>query len=322
MAGAKVDTNLLMAAPPAHDRLRTVLGDDLAPRGLRVKLENFVTERAESLAGDLVSRGSFDAVRDLARPFVGGIIYDLNGLPETGRDRFFGWASAMFDALGPMNARTERGLRGIGEMFQWLATEAGPGQVTPDSWSATIYQAVARGDIPGATAHELLSTYLAPALDTTLHSLAWAMQLFGQHPGQWAEIRENPDLIPAAYREILRLQTPVHHFGRRAERDTELDGVPLPAGTHVMISYASANRDERQWPDPDRFDIHRDNMRQLAFGYGIHSCIGQGLARLEGHAMLAALARQIERFETGDPVPFINNLVHGLDSLPVIVTAA
>jgi cytochrome P450 len=320
MAGQKVETNILMASPPAHDRLRSVLGEDLAARGLREKLEGFVTGRAEALVEELVARGSFDAVRDLARPFVMGIIYDLNGLPESGRDRFFGWASAMFDALGPMNERTQRGLQGIGEMFAWLATEAGRDQVTAGSWAATIYDAVERGEIPGATAHELLSTYIAPALDTTIHSLGWAIKLFADNPGQWTTLRDDPGLLPGAFHEVLRIQPPVHHFGRRVERDTEIDGMPVREGTHLMISYASANRDERFWEDPDEFDIRRDNARQLAFGYGVHACIGQGLARLEGHAILTALARRVEHFETEDAIPFINNLVHGLDTLPVTIS--
>ncbi|MGA9859290.1 MAG: cytochrome P450 [Solirubrobacteraceae bacterium] len=317
MAGQKVETNILMASPPAHHRLRAVLGEDLAPRGLREKLERIVTDRAELLVDNLVARGSFDAVSDLARPFVMGIIYDLNGLPESGRERFFDWASAMFDALGPMNERTQLGLRGIGEMFEWLATEAGPDQVQAGSWAATIYDAVDRGEIPGATAHELLSTYIAPALDTTIHSLAWAIKLFAEHPEQWAALRSDPDLLPGAYREVLRIQPPVHHFGRRVERDVEIDGVTVRQGTHLMISYASANRDERYWTRPDEFNIRRENVRQMAFGYGIHACIGQGLARLEGHAILTALSHRVDRLETGNPIPFLNNLVHGLASLPV-----
>ncbi|WP_270037722.1 cytochrome P450 [Solirubrobacter ginsenosidimutans] len=320
MAGQSVDTNLLMASPPQHHRLREVFGADLAPRRLREKVEGFVVERADALVDELVERGSFDAVNDLARPYVMGIIYELNGLPESGRDRFFEWAGAMFNALGPMNARAQQGLQSVGEMFGWLHSQAGRDQVTPDSWTAHIYDAVERGAIPGATAHELLSTYIAPALDTTTHSLGWAIKLFAENPDQWHALRDDPELIPGAYREILRIQAPVHHFGRRVEEDVEIDGVRVPAGAHLMVSYASGNRDERYWERPDEFDITRDNTRQLAFGYGVHACIGQGLARAEGHAILAALARRVERFEAGDGTPFLNNLVHGLDSLDVRVT--
>jgi hypothetical protein len=109
--------------------------------------------------------------------------------------------------------------------------------------------------------------------------------------------------------------------GGRARRVGRPDQDERVLRSHLDCARLRANRDERRWQDPERFDIHRDNMRQLAFGYGIHSCIGQGLARLEGHAMLAALARRVERFEIDGSAPFINNLVHGLDSLPVTITA-
>jgi cytochrome P450 len=320
IAGEKVDTNLLMSAPPQHQRLREVLGADLSPRALRGKITEMISERAEAIVGDLVARKSFDAVNDLSRPFVMGIIYDLNGLPEHGRERFYGWATAMFDALGPMNERTQRGLQGIGEMFGWLATEARAEDVVPDSWTAHIYDAVESGAIPGGTAHELLSTYIAPALDTSTHALSWGIKLFAEHPDQWDLVRNDPALIPGAYREILRIQAPLHHFGRRAERDTEIDGVAVSAGTQLMVSFASANRDERRWDEPEVFDVRRDNAEQLAWGYGEHGCIGQGIARLEGHSVLTALAQRVERFEVGEAVPELNNLVHGLAKLPVTVS--
>jgi cytochrome P450 len=316
MAGG-VDTSILMASPPQHHRLRSILGEDLAVRGLREQLDDFVTSRAEAIVEELVARGSFDAVNDLARPFVMGIVYDLNGLPENGRDRFFGWANAMFDAFGPPNARSEAGVLAVGEMFAWLREEARPDTVRPDSWAATIYEAADRGDVPADTAFRMLTTYVVPALDTTIHSLGWAVQLFAEHPDQWDEVRADPELIPGAFREILRIQTPVHNFGRLAERDAEIDGVPVAAGSHLLVSFASANRDERAWDDPERFDIHRDTRKHVGFGYGVHSCVGQGLARMEGHAILAAFARRVERFEAGESTPFLNNSVHGLDSLQV-----
>ncbi len=315
------EANILTSSPPDHDRLRAVLGDDLAPRRLHEKLKGFVTDRAEALVDELVARGSFDAVRDLARPFVMDIIYSLNGLPESGRDRFFGWSSASFDALGPMNERAQRGFRDLGEMFAWLESEAGRAdQIQAGSWAATIYDAVERGDIPGAKAWELLATYIVPALDTTIHALGWAIKLFAEHPEQWTELREDDELIPGAFREVLRVEPSVHQFGRRVEHDVEIGGIPLRSGAHLMVSFASANRDERFWSRPDTFDIRRNNMRQLAFGYGVHSCIGQGLARLEGHSVLAALARRVERFVVGESTPFRNNMVHGLDTLPVTIT--
>src|SRR4051794_35524371 len=319
-AVAGATTNILMASPPLHHKLRSVLGEDLAPRGMRQRLEEFVTDRAEALVEQLVARGSFDGVTDLARPFVMGIIYDLNGLPASGRERFFGWANAMFNALGPGNDRASAAMGEIAQMWEWLREEARPDTVAPHSWAATIYAAAERGVVPSETAYRMLTSYIAPALDTTIHSLGWALQLFAEHPEQWAELRSDPDLIPGAFREVLRLQPPVHQFGRQVERPTELGGVALEPGTHLMVSFASANRDERQWDEPERFDIHRDNVRHMAFGYGVHACVGQGLARLEAHSILSALAKRVERIEAGPSTPFMNNTVHGLDSLPVTVT--
>jgi len=250
---------------------------------------------------------------------VMGIIYDLNGLPEEGRNRFFGWANAMFNAFGPMNKRAEEAFASITEMWQWLREEAGPDAVRPDSWAATIYSAADRGVIPKETAFRMLTTYVAPALDTTIHSLGWAFELFAEHPEQWDAIRADPELIPGAFLEVLRIQTPVHNMGRLVERDAEIGGVPVSAGSRLMVSFASANRDERQWEEPEKFDIRRDNRRHVGFGYGVHACVGQGLARLEGQAILSALARRVKRFEVGEGRPFLNNVVHGLDSLPVTI---
>ena len=143
MAGG-VDTNILMASPPQHHKLRSVLGEDLAPRGLRQKLEEFVTERAEALVGELVARCEFDAVGDLARPFVMGIVYDLNGLPEAGRSHFFRWANDLFDALGVDNERSARAFASLSQMWEWLREHAGPDDVKPGSWAATILNATPR----------------------------------------------------------------------------------------------------------------------------------------------------------------------------------
>ncbi len=318
-AAPTVETNTLMASPPQHTRLRAVLGDDLAPRTLRQTLQPIVEERAEALVGELVERGEFDAVLDLARPFVLNLICDFNGLPDHGRERFLDWADDLFNGFGPLNARCQHALESSQAMFAFLHEECGPSQVKPGSWAATIYDAAARGDINPESAPNMLTTYVVPALDTTINALGFAIKLFAEHPDQWDLVREDPALIPGAFREVMRMESPVQHFGRLVTRDVEVDGIPLPAGSHVMISYGSANRDERRWELPDRFDVQRDNVRHLSFGYGIHACVGQGLARLEGHSILSALARRVRRFDVGVPVPHLNNLVRGLASLPVTV---
>ena len=149
------------------------------------------------------------------------------------------------------------------------------------------------------------------------------MLLFARHPDQWDELRADRSLIPSAFNEVLRLHAPVHHFIRHTTADVDVAGVALAAGTRVLVMYGSANRDERRFPDPDRFDIHRRANGHLAFGRGVHLCAGMHLARLEGHALLDALADRVARFElASEPRWTPNNTLHGLGMLTVRVIPA
>jgi cytochrome P450 len=179
---------------------------------------------------------------------------------------------------------------------------------------------------PGCRAAELVEggqslsiiSYTWPGVDTTVNAVASAVYLFAEHPDQWDLLRLDRTLIPSAFNEVLRLHPPVHHFTRVATSDQDIGGVALPAATRVLVMYGSANRDERHYPDPDRFDITRNPIDQLAFGRGIHLCVGHNLAKMEGHAIFAELAERVERFElTAEPEWMLNNTLHGLARLPV-----
>jgi cytochrome P450 len=126
-------------------------------------------------------------------------------------------------------------------------------------------------------------------------------------------------LISSAINETLRLESPVPHFTRVVTEDHELGGVQLRAGDRVMVLFGSANRDERAFDDPDRFDVTRRGTDHLAFGRGEHSCIGMQLARLEMDALLRALARRVQRFEVLDAEPLLSNSLHGMKTLRVAV---
>lgn len=129
--------------------------------------------------------------------------------------------------------------------------------------------------------------------------------------------------VKSAFNEALRLESPINCFTRVAATDTRIGNVPIAAGDRVMLSFASANRDERRWAEPERFDITRENAGQLAFGYGEHACVGMGLARLEGTAVLEALVSRVGNIElAGPPVRARNNLIRSFASLPVTVTSA
>jgi cytochrome P450 len=165
----------------------------------------------------------------------------------------------------------------------------------------------------------MMLDYVTPSLDTTILGITATIALFARHPDQWTMLREDRSLIPHAINEALRVETSVPQFTRVLTDDHEIDGVELPAGSRVALLYGSANRDERKYPDPDRFDITRKPSDHLAFGRGEHVCVGMHLARLEMSTLLDRLADRVERFEIVDSAPLLNNGLRGLARLEVTV---
>jgi cytochrome P450 len=308
--------------PPLHDHLRSVSGEKLTPRSLRPMREP-VSSIANDLVDILVERGSFDAVVDFARVLPMTVVPDFIGVPEEAREHLLPWAGATFDAMGPENARCVQSMPMQGQLFGYAAGLAASRDLRPDSLGAGILDAVDSGKVEAAQAPGLLLDYLSPGLDTTISSLGSALWLFGRSPEQWDRVRADPSLIPNAYNEIIRLETPVRAFSRYVTQDTDVAGFAIPEGSRVLLLWASANRDERQFEKPDEFDVTRENANShLGFGFGTHGCAGQGLARIEGHALLTALANSVERITIGAPVHALNNTIRALASLPVTITRA
>ncbi|RYJ04893.1 MAG: cytochrome P450, partial [Actinomycetales bacterium] len=149
-----------------------------------------------------------------------------------------------------------------------------------------------------------------------------ALMLLAEHPDQWTALKADPSLIPNTVNEVVRLESPLRAFARYVERDAEIGGVTVDAGSRVVVFYASANRDERFWDAPDRFDITRNATPQLGFGQGAHGCAGQGLARLETQSILRSIVRRVDRLEITDvPTWGRNNIIHKLDHLPLRLVA-
>ena len=169
--------------------------------------------------------------------------------------------------------------------------------------------------------HPRLRGLLSAGLDTTVYALGNALFAFATHPEAWARLRVQPDLARGAFEEVLRFESSVQTFFRTTTTATELGGSELPAGAKILLFLGAANRDPRRWEEPERFDIGRKTTGHVAFGYGIHSCVGQTVARLEGEIILTALAERVERIElAGPPVRRLNNTLRGLARLPLRVT--
>jgi cytochrome P450 len=307
--------------PPRHDEMRRIIRRPLMADALRELAPTLVAE-ADALAEDMLERGTFDAVTDLAHRLPLTVISKLVGIPESGRERMLEWAAASFDSMGPDNARTAAALALSMEMFRYGAQEAVPPHLAPGGWAQMVYDAADRGEIAAELCPAMMSAYLAPSLDTTINGIGNAMLLLGHHPEQWDLLRDDPSLIPGAVNEVLRLESPIQRFTRYVTQDHEVGSVTLPAGSRAMLLFGAANRDERRWTDPTRFDVRRERAAEhLAFGFGPHACVGSGLARLEMRVLLEALVGRIARFEVARPVRAINQVLRGLASLEVTVVA-
>jgi cytochrome P450 len=311
----------LMSDGDDHQRLRSVIGRPLTPKALG-ELRPQARKRATELADRLVERTSFDAVADLAEVLPTTWVPDLLGWPEEGRGKLLDWAAATFNGFGPPNERTNAAAPGILEMAAF-AEQVASSELPEGSMAAGILEAVARGELSAGQCPMAIIDYLGPSLDTTISGLGNAIWLFATHPEQWQRFREHPGRAKQAFDEAIRLESPVTGFTRMTARAADIGGVELPPGARVLVSYASANRDERHWEDPERFDIERPNASHVAFGFGEHACAGMGLARLEATEVLTALARRVERFElAATPARKLNNVIRAFSSLPVRIVAS
>jgi cytochrome P450 len=311
--------NTLCSDGADHDALRNVLVRPLTPRALR-PVRGEITAEAERVVEKLVTAGTFDAATDLANHLPVTVVSNLVGLPEKGRERMLVWGEGLFNCIGPMNDRTIASFQVLEEMMDYATNEAVPEKLKPGSWAEGIHEAVARGEVPAQACPAMMVDYMGPSLDTTICAISNAVWLFANNPDQWDLVREDARLMPSAVNEVLRYDAPIQDFSRYVARAVDMDGVLLPAGSRAIVFYGAANRDERKYPDPDRFDVTRRPGDHLGFGAGPHACVGMNLARMEMLALFTALAKRIRRFTILDQEPLLNNVLRGFKTLRVAVS--
>ena len=303
-----------------HRRQRQLVSNPLMPGNvetLRAEIQRLATARVD----ELVARGRFDGVSDFAHYLPLMVVSHMVGLPDEGREKLLDWANHLFNTMGSLN---ERFLAAIGatDAARAYVNTLDPATMLPASWGARLFEAAAQGEITDAQARGLMFSYVAPSLDTTINATSSALWLLGRHPDQWDAMRSDPALIAPAIEEAMRLESPIRAFSRATTADADVDGMIIPKGSRVLIVYAAANRDERFWPEADRFNIHRKApQQQLAFGTGVHMCVGMHLARLEMRCLFGAFAARVARFSVKDEARENHNVLRGLKSLDVTIEA-
>lgn len=300
-----------------HDQRRKLVAHRLLPRALR-SISESVDDTAAAVVDAALERDVVDAVDDLATALPLAIVPDLVGWPRDQREQLIAWGGATFDILGPLNWQAVKAVPRALQMLRFAKRVVRQRTVLDGSMAHELLVAADAGTLSHNELPALMVDYIAPSLDTTISAISNALYLLGTHPDQWELLKNDPKLITGAVNEVVRLESPLRAFARGVRADTELGGVALPSGSRVLVMYASANRDEREWDAPEVFDIRRDAGRQIGFGNGAHACAGQGLARLETTAMLQALLDRVERIEVvGEPTWAVNNIIHRHEHLPV-----
>lgn len=308
--------------PPEHEAIRRIFMRMLAPGLIRSWRERIV-EYADELVGSLVERGSFDASTELAERFVLNVIGDMVGLPREGRENMLAYGNMAMNTSGPRNEIYIDSIAQAAGSIDWVEWACKREAVAAGGIGELVFAAVDAGEIPEEAMGEVfVRLFPTAAVDTTSSTIANAIHNLATNPDQWRLLQGDPALARNAFQETVRFTQAIHPLYRTTNRDGELAGFPIAAGTKMMLLLGSANRDPRVFENPDVFDIRRDASAQLGFGSGIHSCAGQTLARLEGEAVLGALARRVADLRLdGEPTRRVHNTLHTWAKLPVSVTA-
>ena len=319
--------NILFEDPPSHDLHRSLLSRVFTPRRIaeiEPKVREFCARTLDPHAGS----GQFDFILDLGAQMPMRTIGMLLGIPEENQEAIrerIEEGFKMEEGTMPDSDNATVGLQ-FGDEFveyvEWRSKHPGDDLMT-DLLNAELEDET--GAVRKLTRDEVLN-YVgllnAAGNETTTRLIGWAGKVLADHPDQRQELADNPSLIPDAIEELLRYEAPSPVQARYVMRDVEHHGQSVPEGSVMMFLTGAANRDERHFPDPDRFDIHRTIDHHLSFGYGIHFCLGSHLARLEGRVALDEVLKRFPKWEIDwdNAVQAHTTTVRGWEKLPVFTS--
>jgi cytochrome P450 len=309
--------------PPIHTRLRGVLGRAFTGRAIELR-----RSRVEGIVGWLLDRaaaaGEFDVIRDFAYPLPVAVIGDLLGIPPEDHERLKAWSDELAIFVGSALTtpdKDERAARGVAELHEYFEHVVARRRAVPaDDLVTALLAAEQRDD--GLSQAELVAScvlLLFAGHETTTNLIGNSVLALLRNSAAARTWREDPALTASAVEELLRFDGPTAAMVRVAREDLPIDGRVVHRGDRLFLMINAANRDPRQFHEPDRLDLRRADNRHLAFGHGIHFCLGAPLARLEGQVALPALLARFSGLSPrGEGPEWLDSLVfRGMRSLPV-----
>ena len=316
--GGFLKNSLIAKDPPDHRKLRNLVNQAFTPKAV-AHLSDRITQITQELLNEVRFQGKTDIVSDIAFPLPAKVIAELLGVPTEDWNIFQRWARV--DGSDPASSRQESGQSMQVEMFDYFSNLLEERRRAPRE-DLISSLSVAEVDGERLSEPELLSfctLLLAAGQETTKNLITNAIVCLTDHRESMERLINEPALMPTAIEEILRFLPPVWFLFRQTKTDVELAGQHIPANQVVLAWTASANRDTARFPDPDRFDIEREPNRHLAFGHGIHFCVGAPLARLEAKIALPMMLQQLKNLQRVEGVPIMvrAGIVFVIRSLPV-----
>ncbi len=280
---------------PAHDRLRQIMQGRFTPRAVS-KIEAPVRALTEQLVAKLERVGEFDLVGEFTIPLPVVVIAQMLGIDEGRYEDFKRWSDALVRVVGASGSERQRYQVEMLQLVQYIAEMAERRRTDPgDDLISAVVGAEKGGRIEAAEVIAYLILLLVAGNETTTNLIGGMVEALLDNPGEIAKLQADPALLPNAVEEGLRYCSPVQGLFRNATRDARIDTTVIPKDAPMMVCYASANRDAAYWTDPDRFDVTRDTRGHVAFGRGLHFCLGANLARREARIAIARLLPLLPR---------------------------
>jgi cytochrome P450 len=318
--------SLSLVDPPLHTRFRTLINGNFMPVMAR-SLEPFTRKLARSLIDELVDRGRFDVVNDFAMKVSVRIACTIIGIPLDDAPMLVDLVNTYFSRDPNVRGMTEQGAQASLTMSDYL-TDFIAARRRSGAKGDSVTDLMLHADFDGRTLTDEdicghLLVLLIGGTETLPKVVSSCSYRLYQNPAQRAELAADPSLLRAAFWEALRFDMPTQMLGRCVVRDTEIQGEKLRVGQYAMFLFAAANRDEREFPEPDRFDIHRNAPRILTFGHGTHRCLGSHIAQMEGRVMIGELLARIPEYEVVEDeiVRLRSEFFRGFGALPIQFTA-
>jgi cytochrome P450 len=317
--------SLVQSDPPDHTRMRAVFGKALSPQRIAA-MEASIRATANGLIDGFIREGQADLVQEFAYALPGFIICDLLGVPRADMPQLKGWSddkTALMSSTAPLEQLVECA-HGFIAMERYFKEKLQDRARKPREDLLTLLVPQSMGGSAAMSEQEAVCNAMdlfSAGHETTTGLIGNGIWLLLNHPEQLQAVKADPSLLPNAIEEILRKEPPIRGFFRTVTEDTTLSGVALPKGSRTFIMYESGNHDETQFSEPDRFDIHRaDAKKHLAFGKGIHFCVGAPLAKLEGRIAFEQLLSRLPNLRLRKDAEAVRRpylMLRGFEHLPI-----